>query len=50
MAAELAIKKEKATLLARMKELATSEPELLAEVGMVVSVCFPLPSLTLISG
>jgi flagellar biosynthesis/type III secretory pathway M-ring protein FliF/YscJ len=43
LAAELAVRKEKAALLAKMKELATNEPELLAEVGMVVSDRFPLP-------
>ena len=43
LAVELAIRKEKAALLVKMKELATNEPELLAEVGMVVSDHFPLP-------
>ena len=43
LAAELAVRKEKAALLAKMKELATNEPELLAEVRMVVSDHFPLP-------
>ena len=43
LAAELAVRKEKAVLLAKMKELATNEPELLAEVRMVVSDHFPLP-------
>lgn len=43
LAAELAVRKEKTALLARMKKLVAIEPEFLAEVGMVVSDRFPLP-------